>query len=66
MTQNKQILNYLQKGYKLTPLDALSLFGCFRLSARIYDLKALGHKIEKRIVTNKGKSFAQYYIKEKK
>lgn len=45
MTQNKQILNYLKTGKSITPLEALYEFGCFRLSARIFDLKKDGWPI---------------------
>jgi len=44
-SQNSRILSYLQRGKSLTPLDALNKFGCFRLGARIYDLKEQGHTI---------------------
>ena len=46
MTQNLQILAWLKTGKTLTPLDALKHFGCFRLSARIYELKEQGWPIE--------------------
>ena len=64
MSQNKQIADYLNKGKKLTPIDALTKFGCFRLAARIADLRASGMNI----VTNKLKldntrHVAQYSIK---
>lgn len=45
-SQNAAILQHLQDGLHLTPLRALELFGCLRLSARIYDLRAQGHRIE--------------------
>ena len=45
MSQNKQIADYLNKGKKLTPIDALTKFGCFRLAARIADLRASGMNI---------------------
>ena len=38
-THNSQILAWLKKGRSLTPRQALDLFDCFRLSARIYDLR---------------------------
>ena len=44
-TQNQMILSYLQKGKSLTAMDALRLFGCFRLAARVADLKEMGEKI---------------------
>ena len=46
MSQEKKILNYLQNGNELTPLEALYFFGCLRLGARIYDLRSKGHQIE--------------------
>lgn len=42
-TQNASILKHLQAGFTLTPLDALRLFGCNRLAARIYELRAMGY-----------------------
>ena len=62
MSQNKQILNYLLSGKKLTPLTALNKFGCFRLSARILDLRKEGHNITTKNVTRKGKTFAEYSL----
>lgn len=61
-TQEQEILRYMQVGCSITPMDALRLFGCFRLGARIYDLKQKGHKIEKRTVLRGGKRFAQYRL----
>lgn len=37
-TQSNQILEYMRQGNSITPLEALNLFGCMRLGARIYDL----------------------------
>lgn len=45
-SQNKRIRKYLESGKSLTPLDALYQFGCFRLSARIYDLRDQGLRIK--------------------
>jgi hypothetical protein len=45
-SQKDKILTYLLSGKTLTPLDALKMFGCFRLGARIFDLRAAGYKIE--------------------
>jgi hypothetical protein len=65
-SQVKQILNYLQNGGKLTGIDALNKFGCFRLSARIHDIRAMGNSVQSRKVTRAGKRFAEYYIEEEK
>ena len=65
-TQNAAILQHLKKGLTITPLRALELYGCFRLSARIFDLRGQGHLIEKKTVTmrsnGRAKSVAQYYM----
>lgn len=59
--QNKAILEYLSKGNKLTPLDALEMFNTWSLSSRISDLKKQGHNIDKVMITvNSGKRVAQY------
>jgi|TARA_R110000772_G_C12965314_1_gene403927 hypothetical protein len=46
-TQNAAVLTYLKSGNQITPLEALHKFGCFRLAARIYELRQEGHQIEK-------------------
>jgi len=64
MSQNKQIKSYLEKGKKLTTLDALSKFGCFRLASRINDLRNEGMIIvTKTIKLDNKKQIAQYSIK---
>lgn len=61
--QNDAILEYLQEGHTLTPLDALNEFDCFRLSARIKDLRNKGYNVHTRMVdTLSGKKVAEYYI----
>ena len=63
-TQNEQILDYLKQGKKITPMTALNKFGCFRLSARILNLRQQGHAIITENVTRKGKTFAEYSLME--
>lgn len=43
--QSKLILEHLRTNGSITPMEALNLYGCMRLCARIYDLKAEGHNI---------------------
>ena len=43
ISQANAILKHLQDGNGITPMDALNLCGCFRLSARIADLKKMGY-----------------------
>lgn len=64
MSQNKQIADYLNKGKKLTPIEALNKFGCFRLAARIADLRNEGMNIVTRTIKLENKKqIAQYSIK---
>lgn len=61
MSQNNQILNALKRGRKLTPIDALTEFGCFRLSARILELREQGFGIKSKLIkSSNGKRFAEY------
>lgn len=61
-TQKQQIQNYLQTGKPLTPIQALNKFGCFRLAARIADLRNDGLAIATKIISKKGKNYASYSI----
>jgi hypothetical protein len=64
-TQNDMILVALKNGERITPLSALESFGCFRLSARIWDLRNEGHPIKTRhISTPQGKVVAEYSYEE--
>lgn len=49
-TQLKQIREHLKSGRSITPLQALYDYGCFRLGARIYDLKDEGMDIKTEII----------------
>jgi hypothetical protein len=64
LTQEEKIFNYLKEGNSITPLEALEIFGCFRLGARIWSLKQKGYDIKCEIVRNKEKHFAKYYMPE--
>ena len=61
-SQKAQIRAYLERGESITPLEALELFGCFRLGARIYDLRRDGMAIERDMVERNGKQFASYFL----
>lgn len=62
-SQNKRIAEWLTNGNRITQLEALNLFGCFRLASRIHDLRDSGMDIKmERIITPSGKRVAQYYI----
>lgn len=65
-TQNNKILTHLQLFGYITPMIALDLYGCFRLSARILNLRKAGYLIETEIVHKNGKQFAKYIYKGRK
>lgn len=56
------VLEHLKRGNNITPLEALNMFGAFRLSAIIYDLKKAGHDIKTELIQNNGKHFARYSL----
>lgn len=63
-SQNKLLLRHLEMGGTITGIEALNLYGCFRLPSRICDLKKAGHKIEDRFITlPNGKRVKQYRLK---
>ena len=61
-SQSYQIREYLLQGNTITALEALKLFGCFRLSGRIYDLRKEGINISSTIIKINGKRVAEYSI----
>lgn len=60
--QTSRIYRYLKTGRGITPVSALSRFGCMRLAARIADLREAGVKIRSRIASRQGKRFAVYSL----
>jgi len=64
MTQAESILSYMKKS-SITSIDALKLFGCFRLAARIKDLRNKGHLIHTEIIKENGKQYARYWLLKK-
>lgn len=65
MRQVDAIRSFLLEGNSLTPIDALERFGCFRLAARIDDLRQEGLDIETIKERRNGKSYARYKLRDK-
>jgi len=63
-SQTTRILNYLLTGKSITPIEALKKFDCFRLGARIHDIKGLNRYAIKSetVVTKTKKRIAKYSI----
>ena len=59
-SQNENILAHLQTGKTISPIEALIDFRCFRLAARINELRNAGHSI----VTHKDNDYAVYSLNE--
>ena len=62
-SQTEAIREALERGEKLTPLDALNRFGCLRLGARVWDLRDSGMNIVSRMVgVGHRKKVAEYSL----
>lgn len=59
-TQLNSIKAHLDSGKAITPIEALNLYGCFRLADVVFRLKKQGMNIETNIVKQNGKKFASY------
>lgn len=69
MTDKDRVLEHLKKHKSITPLEALNEFGCYRLGARIWDLRRDGHHIDTEIVHDKDRfgedmHYAKYTLRE--
>lgn len=45
MSDKEKLLEWLRSGRTITPLEAMNELGCYRLGARIWDLRREGHTI---------------------
>ena len=62
-SQTERILQYMLEGHSITPLEALEKFKCFRLGARIADIKAKGYLVYSEFVTTPSeKKVKQYHL----
>lgn len=63
MSQNDAILNHLRQERRITALEALQLYGSFRLAARIKDLREAGHTIHtERLDIGQNRTIARYVL----
>ena len=63
-SQNALIKGWLLNGKSITPMEALNMFGCFRLSARIANLREEGLPVVTDMVTINDKRVARYYLQK--
>lgn len=69
-SQNAELIDMMKHGW-VSPAAAITEIGCYRLSARIWDIKRMGYVIESRIVKQKNRfghyiAFKEYRIKEER
>ena len=69
MSQSERILWHMRNIGPINPVDAIVLYGCTRLQARIYDLRQKGHVIGARTVTLRNRFgedvlYSEYYLDE--
>jgi hypothetical protein len=66
-TQKQQIQAHLKRFGRITPVEALNRYGCFRLGARVYELRESGMPIDthmKTVRTRNGKAkVAEYSLR---
>jgi len=62
MTQTNQIKAHLESGQTLNPIQALNMFGCFRLAARILDLRDAGLDVKMKMVLGDNNRYAEYSL----
>lgn len=62
-SQTEKILKFLLNGGKLTAIDALKKFNCFRLASRMNDIRNMNkYKIVREFITKGKKRFCRYSI----
>ena len=66
VSQKTRVKEHLESGNPITPIEALNLYGCFRLAAIIHTLKKYeGMNIKTEIRKSDGKKWAVFSLKEK-
>lgn len=68
-SQCTKIIDYMNRHGSITQLEAANAIGCYRLSARIYDLKDHGYAIRKIMCVKKNEEgntvqYAKYMFEE--
>lgn len=69
VTQCGKILHYMREHGSITQAEAVEAIGCYRLGARIWDLRSRGHNIRRELVTQRNRqgnavNFARYSLIE--
>jgi hypothetical protein len=62
MTQNEDVLKYLEKHGTITQLEALRELGIMRLASRISDLKKGGEQISRKMIEVRARNGRKAYV----
>ena len=62
ISQKAEIQAWLERGHRITPIQALDKWGCFRLAARVGELRGDGLEIDTTFQHKNGKVFARYEL----
>ena len=68
VSDKERILKHLQENGSITPMEALEQYGCYRLGARVFDLRQDGYDISTTIVEGTDRNgepmkFARYSLR---
>lgn len=61
-SQKELILQHLKEHGSITPLECLKRYQCFRLGARILELRREGFRIDTVMIGEDGKRYAKYVL----
>ena len=62
MTHNYLIQKHLYTHGSITAMEALRLYGCYRLASRIKNIRDLGVEIKTILITKNNKRFGKYIL----
>jgi hypothetical protein len=61
--QAKVILNHLEKGKSITPIESMIVYGIYRLSDCILKIRRAGHDVHTQMVQDeRGKEYGRYTL----
>ena len=61
--QARRVLRHMEKGKSITPLEALGVYGIFRLAAVVFDIRKAGFDVTSSLHTDaNGKRYSRYAL----
>ena len=62
MSQDDKVLEYLQAGNTITPLEAYEIAGTLALHSLVSRLRKKGYRIDMEMRHDNGKNFGEYWL----